>query len=99
MNQVHIEPTEFTDVRTGNKHLGFRAWDDEAQSYDNSWDSIPADNDTFLKKVFQESVDAVLGSMFDYCRQYERGIFVGDDYLPFDHWTRLKKEADEEHRN
>lgn len=51
MNRVTIEPTKFVNVRTGHATFGVRVYDDEGQSYDNTWDSIPEDDLEVLKLV------------------------------------------------
>lgn len=96
MNRVTIEPTEFTNVRTGQTSRGFRAWDDEDQSYDNSWDEIPTSDEAFLKKVFKESYDKNVGNMLDFCRQYKQGIFVGVNYFPWEKIETLLAEVEAE---
>ena len=74
--RVTFIPTKFIDVRTGRESLGYRAYDDHAQAYDNTWDSIPDNDRHFLRKVLAESACDVVGEMLDYCRQTESGLYV-----------------------
>jgi hypothetical protein len=37
MNRVCIEPSKFTDLRSGEESFGWRAFDDHSQTYDSSW--------------------------------------------------------------
>jgi hypothetical protein len=82
MNCVYIEPTQFVDLRTGEKHYGWRAWDDHGQVYDNTWgkQDIPKSDLEFLKKVFESNQDEALWEMLEFCEQNDVGIFVGDSY-------------------
>jgi hypothetical protein len=84
MNRVCIEPTRFTDVRTGAESFGFRAWDDYGQTYGNTMTKIPNDDLEFLELVLENSDDEVLGDMIDYCLEYEKGIYIGPLYYDWD---------------
>ncbi len=94
MNRVHIEPTKFIDVRSGEEHLGFRAWDDEDQSYDNSWDAIPESDEAFFKKVLKECRDEAVNAMLDFCRDARQGLFLGPNYTPWETISKWLEEAD-----
>ena len=84
MNQVHIEPTKFVNVRDGTSGLGFRAWDDEGQAYCNTWEDIPEDDQQFLSRVFCESIDETVGQLADFCRTNKKGVYVGNKYIPWE---------------
>lgn len=87
-NQVHIEPTRFENVRSGLVTYGFRAYDGYAQTYNNTWDSIPDDDMEVLKLALKDA-DDVLSDMLDFCREHERGLHVGDSYLDWDEIKHL----------
>ena len=74
--RVTFIPTKFIDVRTGRESLGYRAYDNHAQTYDNTWDAIPDNDRHFLRKVLTGSACDVVGEMLDYCRQTESGLYV-----------------------
>lgn len=76
-NRVHIVPTEFRDVRTGKATLGWRAFDDDEMTYDNSWDDIPADDLEFLGRVLA-SHDPGLSAMLDWVLEHREGVWIGD---------------------
>jgi hypothetical protein len=82
-NRVHIEPTRFENVRSGVVTYGFRAYDQYAQTYNNTWDSIP-DDDLECLKLAVADADDTLSSMLDYCREEEVGLFVGDTWFDWD---------------
>jgi hypothetical protein len=75
-NKVYIEPTIFTSVRTGSVTYGYRAYDDRDQTYCNTFDSPPAEDDIeFLEQVMKNGADSVLSSML-------LSLIVGEiDYL------------------
>lgn len=91
MNNVHIQPTIFTNPRfppesLSHQSFGWRAWDDYSQTYYNAWhDGIPDDDMEFLKKVL-DSDDACLWAMIDYCEDEKKGVHIGDNYYP---WERI----------
>ena len=70
MNRIYIEPTKFTNLRDGEEYFGWRAFDDYAQAYDNTWEKadIPDDDISFL---IRKLGGAIYGD-----RRYGR-VFVG----------------------
>lgn len=89
MNRVYIEPTKFTDLRSGEESFGWRAFDDYAQACDGSWSKtdIPEDDDVaFLKRVLATSEDDALWAMIDFCSDFRQGIHVGDNFVD---WPEL----------
>ena len=89
MNRVYIEPTKFTDLRCGEESHGWRAFDDYAQAYDNTWSmtDMPDDDVAFLKRVLATSEDEALWAMIDFCNEFGRGIHVGDTFID---WPELR---------
>jgi len=89
MNRVFIEPTKFTDLRCGEESFGWRAFDDFAQAYDNTWSKadMPDDDVAFLKRVLATSEDEALWAMLDFCSDFRRGIHVGDTFID---WPELR---------
>ena len=88
MNRVYIEPTKFTNLRGGEEYFGWRAYDDYAQAYDNTWEKadISDDDVAFLKRVLKMNDDETLWSMLDFCAEHERGVYVGDTFVD---WPEL----------
>ncbi len=88
MNRVFIEPTKFTNLRGGEESFGWRAFDDYAQAYDNTWSKkdMPDDDIAFLKRVLETSNDEALWAMLDFCGDNERGVHVGDTFID---WPEL----------
>ncbi|MBI3415891.1 MAG: hypothetical protein HY043_11365 [Verrucomicrobia bacterium] len=88
MNRVCIEPTKFTDLRSGGESFGWRAFDDYSQAYDGSWSKadMPEDDVVFLKRVLATSEDKALWAMVDFCSDFRQGIHVGDNFVD---WPEL----------
>jgi hypothetical protein len=86
MNRVHIEPTKFTNSRSGEETFGWRAFDDYAQAYDNTWNEkdTPGDDLEFLKRVLKTSDDETLWGMMEFCEENEQGIFVGNTFFEWE---------------
>jgi hypothetical protein len=88
-NRVHIEPTEFKNVRDGAVTFGVRIYDDYEQEYTNTWDSIPDDDLAVLALVLKENS----GDMFDFVRENESGVYVGDNWLTWEEIKHLFEEG------
>lgn len=88
MNRVYIEPTKFTDLRCSEESFGWRAFDDYAQAYDNTWrkGDMLVDDLAFLKRVLETSDDETLWAMLDFCGDSQRGVHVGDTLID---WAEL----------
>ena len=82
-NLVTIEPTQFTNTRSGESTFGFRAYDDYGQTYENIFESIPDDNLEFLALVV-EYPNEILGGMLEYARINEKVIKVGGTFYEYD---------------
>lgn len=91
-NQITIEPTEFINVRSGEKTFGFRLYDDYGQTYDNTWDSILDDDMEILKKVMK-SDDAFVSDAISFIRENEKGIDIGGEWYD---WEQIKHIIGEE---
>ena len=78
MNRVTIEPTTFVN-RSGEKSFGFRIFDDFAQAYDNTWDSLPEDDMEVLRKVLHSSDDAII-DLVNWVEIEKSGISIGEKY-------------------
>lgn len=82
-NRVSIVPTEFVNVRSGNKTFGVRVYDDEGQSYDNTWESIPDDDLDVIEKVLQ-SDDMNIRGIMDFVRENEKGVEIDGTWYDWD---------------
>ena len=82
-NLVTIEPTQFTNTRSGESTFGFRAYDDYGQTYGNIFESIPDDDLEFLTLVAKDP-DDILSGMLDSVRENEKGIKVGETFYEYD---------------
>ena len=91
MNRVHIEPTKFTNSRSGDETFGWRAFADCAQAYDNTWneEDTPKDDLEFLKRVMETSNDEVLWGMLEFCEENEQGIHVGNTFIEWQEFSPL----------
>ena len=83
-NRATIEPTEFRNVRGGKPTFGVRVYDEYAQAYDNTWDSIPDDDLDVLDKVEAECTDEVIVGILDYLKENCTGIEIGDTWYEWD---------------
>jgi len=86
-SHITIQPTEFKNVRTGEKTLGYRIYDENGQTYDNTWQDIPNNDMDVLEKVLEAPSD-IAGDMFDFIRQNKTGIYIGEEYYS---WRRISK--------
>lgn len=83
MNKVNIEPTKFINTRTGSETYGYRAYDDEGQTYCNTFVDPPADDDLdFLEQVMENSPDEILQGMLDFVLESESGLYIGGEFYP-----------------
>ena len=92
-SNLHIEPTQFTNVRNGNVTYGFRLYDDYVTAYDNTWDSIPDDDLDVLETVLQEhdhgdEVNIALDSV----REQQNGLYIGNEWYSWDQVKNIFKE-------
>lgn len=88
MNRVTIEPTKFHNQRSGEITFGFRMYDDEGQSYDNTWESIPDDDLEVLDKVMQSDDFQVIG-MLDFLLEHGLGLNIGNIFYAWDNIKHL----------
>ena len=91
-NRATIEPTEFTNIRTGMKSHGVRVYDDYGQTYDNTWAFIPDDDMEILEKV-KNSDDEIVVAIIDHLVEMQKGITIGDNWYE---WDDIKHLFDEE---
>jgi hypothetical protein len=82
-NPVNIVPTEFLNVRSGNKTFGVRVYDDHDQAYDNTWESTPDDDLDVLEKVLECDNEAIRGIM-DFVKENEKGVDIDGTYYDWD---------------
>ncbi len=78
-NTVHAEPTIFVDQRTGVMSYGYRLYDDYAQHYDNTWESIPDDDFAFLKQIFDSEL-FIINDMLQYVAEHQIGVYIGSTW-------------------
>lgn len=91
-NQIHIEPTQFVDVRTGQTSYGVRVYDDYDQSYDNTWESIPDDDMDVLAKVIDECDDEKILATIDHLNEMRCPIHIGDEMYEEEQYKHLFEE-------
>jgi len=89
MNRIYIEPTKFTDMRSGAESFGWRAFDDYSQAYDSSWSEadMPPNDVAFLKRVLKTSEEETFWAMLDFCSDFKHGVHVGDTFID---WPELR---------
>lgn len=93
MNQCVIEPTLFINQRAASMTVGWRAHDDEQQTYENTWhDGTPSDDLQFLRKVLASN-NTTLWSMIENCKTERRGVFIAEKYYPWNEIESLVHEA------
>ena len=85
-NKVTFEPTKFENVRTGHTTLGYRAYDDEGQAYDNTFDSIPDSDMEFLGLV-NLTDNKEVRTMIDFIIEHEKGCEIGGTWYD---WEDIK---------
>jgi len=85
-NRICVEPTKFEDVRNGTSTFGFRAYDDYAQTYNNTLESIPDDDLEFLRVAIEHG-DNIFGDIIDFCIEQERGLYIADIWYD---WEKVK---------
>jgi hypothetical protein len=90
-NRGTIQPTKFENVRTGHIDFGVRVYDDEGQTYDNTWDSIPDDDLEVLELVLKSKDDTIVG-ILGFIQEYEKGIYIGEVWYTWDQIKHLFKE-------
>jgi len=83
-NKVTIEPCEFVSARSGSVTKGFRMYDDHAQAYDNTWDSIPDDDMDVLDKVVSESDNVEVKDMLLFLKENEKGLNIGGEWYDYE---------------
>lgn len=82
-NRLTIEPTEFVNVRSGEKTLGVRIYDDYDQAYINTWDDIPDDDMEILKRVIDIGANDI-DPMLEHVQGNEKGIYIGGNWYDWD---------------
>lgn len=78
-NRVALQATQFIDLPGRERSLGYRARDDEAQTYDHSFESIQPNPLDFLRQVL-ETGDADFGDMIDFLRVNQTGMSINGDW-------------------
>ena len=92
-SKVNITTTEFKNIKTGNKTLGVRIYDDYGQSYDNCWENIPDDDFDVLRKVLTDSCDSNnISAMMDFVAEHETGVCINNQWYD---WEEIKHIFDE----
>ena len=83
---VTIQPTEFTNVRSGEVTYGVRVYDDQGQAYDDIWDDIPDDDMDVLHRVL-ESEDHDIVEMLEFVAEHKKGIHIGEEWYK---WNEIE---------
>lgn len=73
---LYIMPTEFYDLTTKTKTLGFRIFDDISHAYDNRWVDMPMDGPAILTRIL-ESEDYQVLEFFDEVLENKSPIIIG----------------------
>ena len=97
-NRICLEPTEFTDVRSGSVSYGFRVFDDYGKGYSNLWESIPDDDLEVLAKALEVDDDDVM-TVLDAVMEQKTGIYIGETYYPWEEISHLFDPANAEEDN
>ena len=85
-NRVTLTATQFKNVKSDDEPTyGYRMYDDAGQAYCNIFtkEDVQKDDLDFLKLVW-ENAGSDEGSMFDFMRQYEKGIFINGSWYDWD---------------
>lgn len=90
MNRVAIEPTEFINVRSGDKSYGYRIFDDYSAHYDNNLELIP-DDDFDLLKIIIKSQDKNIQDIVSFIKEEKKGVYVGNVWYDFEKIENLLK--------
>ena len=77
---VYIMPTEFNDLTTQVKTLGFRIFNNTEHSYDNRWTEMPSNEIDIFKKVL-ECDDFKVMEFLDSIEQDVCNVVVGGKLL------------------
>jgi hypothetical protein len=88
MNRVYIEPTEFTNTRTGSISHGYRIYDDSGSSYVNGWESIPDDDMELLALVMEEG-NEFTDEMLSYVQEHGKSLYIGNEEYQWDEIKHL----------
>jgi hypothetical protein len=88
MNRIAITSTKFVNVKTKRKTLGFRIYDCEGQTYENTWEDIPDKDLDVLKKVMESNNKEVV-SMLGLLKDSENGIDIDDTWYDWDEIQHL----------
>jgi len=87
-NRAVIQPTKFVSVNDGvdGTTYGVRVWDDNYQTYDNTWDEIPEDDMDILRKV-NESGDVAICEILNDIENNHKGVYIGSNWYT---WKQIK---------
>lgn len=83
-NRLTIEPTEFHNIRTGEKTLGVRVYDDYDQQYLNAWDEIPDNDMDVLEKLIKGDLGDNIDAMLDHVQENQKGVYIGGEWYDWD---------------
>ncbi len=83
MNRVTIEPTIFVNARSEHKSQGVRVYDNYAQTYCNTWDSIP-DDDLEVLKLVAKMDDENVKAMLEHLIEEEKGVEIGGEFYAWE---------------
>lgn len=89
-NPIHIEPTEFTNIRTGGITWGVRVYDDNFNFYSNLWEKseVPDDDIELIIKVIEELGDEPdVSCAMDYVQEHHGSVTVGNEVYC---WEEIK---------
>ena len=87
-NRASITTTKFTNIKSGESTLGFRAYDDYEQMYDNTWDEMPDGDMDVLAKVLKESDCKEMTGIIDFIVENKKGIEINGTWYD---WEDIKE--------
>ena len=88
-NRVNLVSTKFVNVKENCETFGFRMYDDNVQTYDNTWDFIPDDDLDVLTKVILNSNTDLVEEMLDYIHSNEIGISIDGEWYDWEQIEHL----------
>ena len=83
-NHAVLQATKFVAHPQGTETLGYRLYDDYAQSYDNNMESLPDDDLEFLKLVLGLDHSDVVTEIFAFIEEEHTGLDINGNWYDWD---------------
>ena len=87
-DRVTIQTTTFVNGNSACRSIGMRFYDDYAQGYDNTWESLP-DDDMDILTMALTSDDDIFIKMMEFVQESETGVIIGENYYDWDEIKHL----------